>query len=97
MRAPHRVRDRTPPVDGAPRRSNHHHRTRPPRRGRDARRTDALEGFLRQPALPASGDPMTTVTKVVEFPDRKHRRRDHETAFLPATLEVIEKIGRAHV
>jgi len=33
---------------------------------------------------------MTTVRKVVEFPDRQQRRRDHETAFLPATLEVIE-------
>ncbi len=42
---------------------------------------------------------MTTVRKVVEFPDRRQRRRDHETAFLPATLEVIETppspIGRA--
>jgi hemolysin D len=39
------------------------------------------------------------VTKVVEFPDRQRRRRDHETAFLPATLEVVETppspIGRA--
>src|SRR5207244_4431429 len=58
-----------------------------------------LEGFLRQPALPSSGDPMTTLRKVVEFPDRRRRRRDHETAFLPATLEVVETppspIGRA--
>ncbi len=42
---------------------------------------------------------MTTVRKVVEFPDRQQRRRDHETAFLPATLEVVETppspIGRA--
>jgi hemolysin D len=42
---------------------------------------------------------MKTVGKVVEFPDRRQRRRDHETAFLPATLEVIETppspIGRA--
>src|SRR5882724_1894590 len=42
---------------------------------------------------------MTTVRKVVEFPDRRQRRRDYETAFLPATLEVIETppspIGRA--
>ncbi len=42
---------------------------------------------------------MTTVRKVVEFPGRPQRRRDHETAFLPATLEVIETppspIGRA--
>jgi hemolysin D len=42
---------------------------------------------------------MTTVGKVVEFPDQRQRRRDHETAFLPATLEVIETppspIGRA--
>jgi hemolysin D len=42
---------------------------------------------------------MTTVRKVVEFPDRRQRRRDHETAFLPATLEVIETppspVGRA--
>src|SRR4029077_18955438 len=42
---------------------------------------------------------MRTVGKVVEFPDRRQRRRDHETAFLPATLEVIETppspIGRA--
>src|SRR6266436_4784615 len=99
MRAPHRVRDRSPPVDSAPRRSNHHHRARPHHRGRDARRTDALEGSLCQPASPASGDPMTTLRKVVEFPDRKQRRRAHETAFLPATLEVVETppspIGRA--
>jgi len=42
---------------------------------------------------------MTAVRKVVEFPDRQRRRRDHETAFLPATLEVVETppspIGRA--
>jgi len=42
---------------------------------------------------------MTTVRKVVEFPGRPQRRRDHETAFLPATLEVVETppspIGRA--
>ena len=42
---------------------------------------------------------MTTVRKVVEFPDRRQRRRGHETAFLPATLEVIETppspVGRA--
>jgi hemolysin D len=42
---------------------------------------------------------MTTVGKVVGFPERQQRRRDHETAFLPATLEVIETppspIGRA--
>jgi hemolysin D len=42
---------------------------------------------------------MTTVRKVVEFPHQRQRRRDHETAFLPATLEVIETppspIGRA--
>lgn len=42
---------------------------------------------------------MTTARKVVEFPDRRQRRRDHETAFLPATLEVMETppspIGRA--
>src|SRR5260221_5818692 len=99
MRAPHRVRDRSPPVDGAPRRSNHHHRARPHHRGRDARRTDVLDRFLRPPALPASGAPMTAVRKVVEFPDRRQRRRDYETAFLPATLEVIEPppspIGRA--
>src|SRR5260221_11428126 len=99
MRAPHRVRDRSPPVDGAPRRSNHHHRARPHHRGRDARRTDVLDRFLRPPALPASGAPMTAVRKVVEFPDRRQRRRDYETAFLPATLEVIETppspIGRA--
>ena len=42
---------------------------------------------------------MTTARKIVEFPDRRQRRRDHETAFLPATLEVIETppspIGRA--
>jgi len=33
---------------------------------------------------------MTTVRKVVKFPDRRQRRRDHETAFLPAALEVME-------
>ena len=42
---------------------------------------------------------MTTVRKVVEFPDRRQRRRDHETAFLPAALEVMETppspVGRA--
>jgi len=42
---------------------------------------------------------MTTVKKVVEFPDRRQRRPAHETEFLPATLEVIETppspIGRA--
>jgi hemolysin D len=42
---------------------------------------------------------MTTVRKVVEFPGRQQRRRDQETAFLPATLEVVETppspIGRA--
>jgi hemolysin D len=36
---------------------------------------------------------------VVEFPNRQQRRRNHETAFLPATLEVVETppspIGRA--
>src|SRR6516162_6282885 len=99
MPTPHRIRDRSPPVDGSPRRSNHQRRARPHRRGRDARRTDPHEGSLRQSALPASGDPVTTVRKVVEFPDRWQRRRDHETAFLPATLEVIETppspVGRA--
>jgi hemolysin D len=42
---------------------------------------------------------MTTVRNVVEFPARRQRLRDYETAFLPATLEVIETppspIGRA--
>jgi len=42
---------------------------------------------------------MTTVRKVVEFPDRGQRRPAHETEFLPATLELIETppspIGRA--
>jgi hemolysin D len=42
---------------------------------------------------------MTHVPNVIEFPDRQHRRRDHETAFLPAALEVIETppspVGRA--
>src|SRR5207237_3991920 len=37
--------------------------------------------------------------RVVEFPDRHQHRRNHETAFLPATLEVVETppspIGRA--
>jgi hemolysin D len=37
--------------------------------------------------------------RVVEFPDGHRRRRNHETAFLPATLEVLETppspIGRA--
>jgi hemolysin D len=42
---------------------------------------------------------MTTVRKVVEFPHWRQRRRDHETAFLPATLEIMETppspVGRA--
>jgi hemolysin D len=42
---------------------------------------------------------MTRLGSVVEFPNRGRRRPDHETAFLPATLEVIEAppspIGRA--
>lgn len=31
-----------------------------------------------------------TADKVIEFPQRQTRRRSHETAFLPATLEIIE-------
>src|SRR5689334_13537189 len=99
MRASHRVCDRSSPVDGAPRRSNHQHRAGSDHRGWHARRTDTLEGFLCQPPLLASGDPMTTVRKVVEFPDRRQRRRGYETAFLPAALEVMETppspVGRA--
>jgi hemolysin D len=38
-------------------------------------------------------------TSVVRFPDRRVRRRDHELAFLPAALEIVETppsaIGRA--
>ena len=42
---------------------------------------------------------MRGARNVVEFPDRPERRRDHETAFLPPALEVMETppspIGRA--
>lgn len=41
---------------------------------------------------------MTTVRRIVPFPDR-YRRREEETAFLPAALEVLERppspVGRA--
>jgi hemolysin D len=33
---------------------------------------------------------MTVVKKIIEFPSRPRRRRDYETAFLPAALEVVE-------
>src|SRR5258706_1513948 len=33
---------------------------------------------------------MTAVKKIIEFPSRPRRRRDYETAFLPAALEVVE-------
>ena len=42
---------------------------------------------------------MTAARKIIKFPSRSQRRRDHETAFLPAALEVVETppspIGRA--
>src|SRR5258706_14040240 len=42
---------------------------------------------------------MTAVKKIIQFPDRRQRRRDYEIAFLPAALEVVETppspIGRA--
>ncbi len=42
---------------------------------------------------------MTAVRKIIKFPSRPQRRRDYETAFLPAALEVVETppspIGRA--
>jgi hemolysin D len=42
---------------------------------------------------------MTAAEKVVKFPSRPRQRRDYETAFLPAALEVVETppspIGRA--
>ncbi|SED64011.1 hemolysin D [Rhizobiales bacterium GAS188] len=42
---------------------------------------------------------MTAARNIVKFPDRPSRRRDYETAFLPAALEVVETppspIGRA--
>ena len=42
---------------------------------------------------------MAAAGNIVEFPARQIRRRDHETAFLPAALEVMETppspIGRA--
>src|SRR5258707_11384401 len=42
---------------------------------------------------------MTAARKIVQFPDRRQRRRDYEIAFLPAALEVVETppspIGRA--
>ena len=47
---PHGLHHRPPPVDGAPRRPHHHHRTRPHRRGRHARRTDPHGRPLRHAA-----------------------------------------------
>ena len=42
---------------------------------------------------------MTTARNIIKFPERPARRRDYETAFLPAALEVVETppspIGRA--
>jgi hemolysin D len=42
---------------------------------------------------------MTAARKIIKFPSRPQRRRDYETAFLPAALEVVETppspIGRA--
>jgi hemolysin D len=42
---------------------------------------------------------MTAAEKIVKFPSRPRQRRDYETAFLPAALEVVETppspIGRA--
>jgi hemolysin D len=42
---------------------------------------------------------MTTARNIIIFPERPRRRRDYETAFLPAALEVVETppspIGRA--
>jgi hypothetical protein len=33
---------------------------------------------------------MTAVGKIVEFPDQQQTRRKQKTAFLPATLEIME-------
>ncbi len=42
---------------------------------------------------------MTAARKIIKFPTHSQRRHDHETAFLPAALEVVETppspIGRA--
>lgn len=42
---------------------------------------------------------MTAVRKIIQFPSRPQQRREYETAFLPAALEVVETppspIGRA--
>jgi hemolysin D len=42
---------------------------------------------------------MTAVRKIIQFPSRPRQRREYETAFLPAALEVVETppspIGRA--
>ena len=42
---------------------------------------------------------MTAARKIIKFPDRPQQRRNYETAFLPAALEVVETppspIGRA--
>jgi hemolysin D len=42
---------------------------------------------------------MTTARNIIKFPERPARRRDYETAFLPAALEVVETppspLGRA--
>ncbi len=42
---------------------------------------------------------MTAARKIIKFPDRPQQRRNYETAFLPAALEVVETppspVGRA--
>src|SRR5439155_16774794 len=44
-------------------------------------------------------EPMRSANAVVAFPEKRIRRRDHELAFLPAALEIVETppspIGRA--
>src|SRR5438093_1165787 len=44
-------------------------------------------------------EPMRSANAVVPFPEKRIRRRDHELAFLPAALEIVETppspIGRA--
>src|SRR5438034_5110330 len=43
-----------------------------------------------QTSICCRGASMTVVKKIIEFPSRPRRRRDYETAFLPAALEVVE-------
>jgi hemolysin D len=42
---------------------------------------------------------MTAARKIIQFPSRPRQRRQYETAFLPAALEVVETppspVGRA--